>query len=376
MFDEAVAGQANNYGHEGVHAFTLLLLAAGLGAKAFWLTTNALTPYQRLGVFMLSVNRMLREDIFIFLVLFVLFITNFYLILYTIYPRAGDSMLPEFSQFNRWSKALEAMWVLAFMGEPADMDFEYEQLSALNFWQKVDMSVFVGTYFFYVLMSIILLLNLLIAMMGHTFDDVFEKATLEWRLMFARYVLRLELTAGSLGWWDLKVGEKKGGRYIFSFRDVAANAEGGGASGNPFDQDHDQRNDYEQDTEEHEQKSRDLQQLELLTRVDAAISSGVLAQGSPPSPQANLTRRATAGFDRRSEAKSEDVRQPAREISAEPAFQSTKQRILLEEKLQAMHEAHAESLAKLDKQQAALAEQMGKLVDTVNKFVAPKPYSI
>ena len=136
--------------------------------------------------------------------------------------------------------------------------------------------------------------------------------------MFARYVLRLELTAGSLGWWDLKVGEQKGGRYIFSFRDVAANAEGGGASGNPFDQDHDQRNDYEQDTEEHEQKSRDLQQLELLTRVDAAISSGVLAQGSPPSPQANLTRRATAGFDRRSEAKSEDVRQPAREISAEP----------------------------------------------------------
>ena len=48
-------------------------------------------------------------------------------------------MLPEFSQFNRWSKALEAMWVLAFMGEPADMDFQYEQLSALNFWQKVGM---------------------------------------------------------------------------------------------------------------------------------------------------------------------------------------------------------------------------------------------
>ena len=72
---------------------------------------------------------------------------------------------------------------------------------------------------------------------------------------------------------------------------------------------------------------------------------------------------------------------PPSALSAPPrpprqAFQSTKQRILLEEKLQAMHEAHAESLAKLDKQQVALAEQMGKLVDTVNKFVAPKPYSI
>ena len=55
------------------------------------------------------------------------------------------------------------------------------------------------------------------------------------------------------------------------------------------------------------------------------------------------------------------------------AFQSSKQRVLLEEKLHTMHEAHAESLAKLDKQQAALAEQMGNLVDTVNKFVAPKP---
>ena len=32
----------------------------------------------------------------------------------------GDSVLPEFTQFNSWSKALEAMWVLAFMGEPAE----------------------------------------------------------------------------------------------------------------------------------------------------------------------------------------------------------------------------------------------------------------
>ena len=134
--------------------------------------------------------------------------------------------------------------------------------------------------------------------------------------MFARYVLRLELTAGSLGWWDLNVGEKKGSRYIYSFRDVAANAEGGGASGNPFDQDLDQQNDFEQDTEEHEQKARGLKQLELLNKMDAMISSGILAQGIPPAPQANLAHRATTGFDP-SATKTEDVRQPAREISAE-----------------------------------------------------------
>ena len=57
---------------------------------------------------MLSVNRMLRNDIFIFMVLFVLFIVNFYFMLYMVYPRAGDLMLPEAAQFNHWGDALQA----------------------------------------------------------------------------------------------------------------------------------------------------------------------------------------------------------------------------------------------------------------------------
>ena len=66
--------------------------------------------------------------------------------------------------------------------------------------------------------------------------------------------------------------------------------EGGGASGNPFDQDLSQQNDYEQDAEGQEQRSRGLKQLELLAKMgaklDEAISSSRLAHSTPP--QANL----------------------------------------------------------------------------------------
>ena len=49
------------------------------------------------------------------------------------------------------------------------------------------------TLWVYVLISNVLLVNLLIAMMGDTYGTTKENATLEWRVDFARRVLRLEL---------------------------------------------------------------------------------------------------------------------------------------------------------------------------------------
>ena len=96
------------------------------------------------------------------------------------------------------------MITLAFMGEPIEIELASEQLLALNLWQRIDMVVFflfcaaLATDafahaqshpfkalsplpdIFYVLMSLILLLNLLIAMISSSFNDVYEKSTLEW----------------------------------------------------------------------------------------------------------------------------------------------------------------------------------------------------
>ena len=94
------------------------------------------------------------------------------------------------------------MATLAFLQEPIEIELASEQLLALSGWQRVDMVVFVCFYILYVLMSIILLLNLVIAMLSFNFNIVYDKSTLEWRLMFARYVLRLELLARPLNRWD------------------------------------------------------------------------------------------------------------------------------------------------------------------------------
>merc|ERR1712216_438049 len=56
------------------------------------------------------------------------------------------------------------------------------------------------------------------------------------RLSFARSVLKLELVARSLG-MPIVVGEKAGEKYVFNFRSVEPNPEGGSAGGSedPFE---------------------------------------------------------------------------------------------------------------------------------------------
>ena len=67
----------------------------------------------------------------------------------------------------------------------------------LDSWGVVNMGVFVGLYMYYVLMSNILLLNLLIAMMGDTYEDTMKVSKVEWRVAFARRVLLYEILAKS-----------------------------------------------------------------------------------------------------------------------------------------------------------------------------------
>ena len=83
-------------------------------------------------------------------------------------------------------------------------------------------------------MVMILLLNLLIAMMTDEFDRLKSKASLEYRLGFARRVLRAELFATgvfrSLAERLLRVGSlepnSKPPAYYFTWVEVGRNAEG------------------------------------------------------------------------------------------------------------------------------------------------------
>jgi hypothetical protein len=92
----------------------------------------------------------------------------------------------------------------------------------------------------YYIMALVLLLNLLIAMMGETYAKTMRNATLEWRVAYARQVLRLELQIYTLqrwGWLNLNCGERQidsqSGtmKWVFKYQIIESNAEGGGKRG-------------------------------------------------------------------------------------------------------------------------------------------------
>ena len=119
-----------------------------------------------------------------------------------LYP-APNPMAP---QFNDAKTAFSALIDLAFLGEGIELDM-FDEETGLDFWQSVDFKMFVLMYYFYILMAMILLLNLLIALMSNTFNKVTEESKLRYRQDFARRVLRLELLARRMN-FDTNVGRQ------------------------------------------------------------------------------------------------------------------------------------------------------------------------
>ena len=157
-------------------------------------------PTPQIAIFMISVNHMLIEDIRNFMFLFLMFLAMFYFAMFILYP-APNPMAP---QFNDAKTAFSALIDLAFLGEGIELDM-FDEETGLDFWQSVDFKMFVLMYYFYILMAMILLLNLLIALMSNTFNKVTEESKLRYRQDFARRVLRLELLARRMN-FDTNVG--------------------------------------------------------------------------------------------------------------------------------------------------------------------------
>ena len=98
--------------------------------------------------------------------------------------------------------------------------------------------LFLFFYVYYIVMSLVVLLNLLIAMMSDTYANALEHATRQFRVNFARRVLRLELQLlwmQKCGWITLNCGEKVGAgadaMWVHNYRNYLPNAEGGGTRG-------------------------------------------------------------------------------------------------------------------------------------------------
>ena len=156
---------------------------------------------------------MLRTDISTFLVIFFLNIINFGAPLYLVYPQdpTNSELLDPHPnaafghnrgviapEFEDWRAAFQKMIDVAFMGDTVTLRLDDDTTRVLNWEKTFTVSIFLLVYFLFILMTTILLLNLLIAMMSTTYEEILEKATQAWRFNFARCVTLLEIAAG--GW--------------------------------------------------------------------------------------------------------------------------------------------------------------------------------
>jgi hypothetical protein len=246
IVDSEVDESENDPYGDGVEEFPGVLwftLSFSIFFTMVYVANKLFSPFDALNVFMLSVSKVFKNDLKIFIILFGYFLLTFYFLLFVLFPRTSGK-LPMMDQMNTFHQAVEMLLQLALLGAGGTFDLSLELFEPLSTTQYVDFVIFYVAYYFYVLLALILLLNLLIAMLSFTFEETRSESTLQCRTAFSKFVLQLELQATALG-WDARVGETVAdGSRVFNFRSVVGGegSYGGGAvsdgaagGNNPFD---------------------------------------------------------------------------------------------------------------------------------------------
>lgn len=136
------------------------------------------------------IDRMLSNDVSKFMIVFTPLLLAFATSMGALHP--GE----------RWASlwtSIESLFMMAFVGEALNMSPDsgaYWDPAAPG-GQVGAAAVFYLLYLAFLIVSAILMVNLLIAMMSTTYEATQLDATREWRLMFARTVLRMELLTPS-----------------------------------------------------------------------------------------------------------------------------------------------------------------------------------
>jgi len=204
----------------GIEPLIWLLLGTGFLIKFYTLIDQFVQPYMSLSVFVLAVKQVLRGELMVFMCIFLMFICAFIFTMVTIYPdHPSAGPLPQAPELMHWFTAANAILLSGFTGEPLDINLHPDYIAPLGPFQKLNLSVFYSVYIVYIFLSLILLLNLLIALLGSTFSKTQAESSLQGRLAFARIVLRLELVADALH-INTRAGEQDGDKFVHNFRDT------------------------------------------------------------------------------------------------------------------------------------------------------------
>lgn len=155
------------FDHPAQSAVLALASLAGWSYLFFFLLAWRLT-----GPMIVMIAQMLTNDVLRFLVIYLVFLMGFAQAFFVLFESVG------------WSGFVQAVQT-CFVAMLGDFDLD-------RFADSPYTAVSVGLLVVYVVTITILLLNLLIAMMGDTFDKINEAAEMQWHLERARIVFALE----------------------------------------------------------------------------------------------------------------------------------------------------------------------------------------
>ena len=187
------AGRVDANGSHDEPLWTLFAISAAFQTHALIGSIFVSPNIQELGVYSITIDRMFAHDVQIFLVFMAAFMLMYWLAMYISFPRAGTDTLPEIAPFDDPLQSFKAV-----------LDASIYQVRFSTNWDAIDPSTFspsrwvamvLFSYFhlMFAITCLLLLVRLLMAMMTNTFQSVRKQAQLEWRLLIARHVLRLEL---------------------------------------------------------------------------------------------------------------------------------------------------------------------------------------
>jgi hypothetical protein len=224
------ASGAPRMSESAVPLWTVLAIAVMVAFQVFF--TGLLVPFQKTGVFFKTALLVVTQDVTVFGAIFAIFFCCYGLPTYIAYPRVGRHHVAYHPNYNGFLSSLHELNELALLGEPSAYSLEGGIPPNAQGWydlvrtavaggklaerehmadhEWVEVAGFVIFYYVYLMMSSVLLLNLLIALMNHTFLSAQLASVLEWRVMFARNLLKLEMLAQTfeqLGWCKTNGGE-------------------------------------------------------------------------------------------------------------------------------------------------------------------------
>ena len=174
---------------DGAGDYTICaLLAIAALFQGNYTINSFFVPFKKRGIFALSIEAVLWNDVALFLTFLALFLINYWVALYIAYPRAGEGELMAVPAFNSWTDSLKAMVEMGLsLGK---FKIELGGVWMLDADQQANMGVYLAIYLYAVVILVILLLRFLMAMLTARFNSIKKDAELEWRVQFARHTHR------------------------------------------------------------------------------------------------------------------------------------------------------------------------------------------